>query len=256
MRTVRTTAESYVAGAGLRWGRAMTVAVALGVATALLTSGCRAATDEQGAFVVTFVDVSGSVKDYDVYRDAWTKIVDALQPGDRVLLARISDRTYTRFRPVVDVALPTFDPWRDNRLRHERAVEEQQETLQQALEEAISVERSPQTDILNAVALAEEIFATDNRRPVLVLLSDMVEDSERYNFSTLSTGEALAQRVVSRSTPPQMLPDLDGVRVYVAGATADSVARAREIKAFWKAWFRELNATLVSYGPVLLRFER
>lgn len=234
---------------------AWALAIACSVAT-VLSQGCMpSAAEESGRFVVAFVDVSGSVEDYGAYRDAWARIVDAVGPGDRVLLARISDETYTSFRPAVDAEMPSFDPWRDNRLRHEREIQEQRQKLREAMEKAIAIEQSPQTDILNAVALAEKAFATDARRPALVFLSDMIEDSPQYDFEQRSSGEGLAHRVADEQSAASRLPDLGGVRIYVAGISAASAAQAREIESFWQAYFGATGGRVVSYAPSLLGFE-
>jgi hypothetical protein len=106
------------------------------LAAALL--GC--STSRPGRVVLVFVDVSASVKDVTVYRDAWAKIIAALQPGDRLVLAQISDRTYTEFRPMLDAEILRFSYWHDNRLRYDQERQVLQASFAAALDRSL---RSP-----------------------------------------------------------------------------------------------------------------
>lgn len=223
---------------------------------ALIGSGCTvSAAGPTHAFFIVFADVSASVPDQDAYRAAWGAIIDALEPGDRVLLAPISDRTYTAFQPLIDLELAAFDPWHDNRLRYAREREAEHEELRAAIDRLLALDRSPNTDVLNAVALAAKVFATDQRRPVLVLLSDMIEDSSDYDFDTMAVNRQFAERLVAQQTTAGDLPDLHGAAVYVAGASAATAKRAHAIEAFWKAYLTAAKGRIVWYGPALLGLE-
>jgi hypothetical protein len=209
-----------------------------------------------GRVILVFVDVSASVKDIGVYRDAWSKIVSSLQPGDRLVLARISDHTYTAFRPALDYEIPAFSFWRDNRLIHEERMKALHATFAATLDESLKGARSRRTDVLGAFSAAEIVFKQDRRQPRLVLLSDMLEDSEAYNFEKAQMTEEFSRRIVAAASAERRLPDLGGAVVYVAGASAQNNTKAWEVERFWLAYAKAVNADLSRerYGPALMNF--
>ena len=211
----------------------------------------------QGAKVVTiFVDVSGSVRDFDAYREGWCKIVEKLKEGDRIVLGRITEETFTRFRPVLDTTVPVFNPLTDNRLRFEKRTKAIRGDLEKGVEAALGAPRSPKTDVMNSLVLAEKIFAGDKRHPVLVLFSDMLEDSDAYSFERVTITEGMIHRIVEEKRRDGQLPDLRGATVYVAGASAKSASKAHEVQRFWVEYMKAANARLLpqNYGPALINF--
>src|SRR5437899_2991371 len=142
----------------------------------LLLQALGCSSSPRSRVVLVFVDISASVKDFVVYRDAWARIVSSLQPGDRLILAPISDRTYTAFHPVLDQEIPRFDYLRDNKLLHEKRLTGAKAGYASKFEETLASPRSAKTDIFGALLEAGKIFKGDRRQPVLVLLSDMIQD--------------------------------------------------------------------------------
>lgn len=216
--------------------------------------GC--ATSRPARVVLVFVDVSASVKDSAAYRDAWAKIVAALRPGDRLILAQISDRTYTDFRPMLDCQIPRFSYWRDNKLVHDKQRQALQATLDTALDRSLRAPRSRKTDIFGALLEAEKIFKGDRRQATLILLSDMLEDSEAYNFEKQRFTDAFTRQAIADAARDGRLPDLSGATVYVAGASAQSTTRAYDIQKFWLAYTKAANGKFSreNYGPALMNF--
>jgi len=207
--------------------------------------------------VVVFVDVSASVKDFNVYHDTWKKIVDRLTAGDRVLLGRITDETFTQFRPVVDESLPTFSWISDNSRDYDKKLKQTKERLSKAIDESLKAPRSQKTDILNTLAVADKIFHGDKRRAILLLLSDMLEDSEAYNFEKVKVDEPFARRIIEQKHRKGELPDLKGAKIYVAGASAKNASKALEVQRFWLEYFKASNGNLApqNYGPALINFD-
>jgi len=206
--------------------------------------------------VVVFVDVSGSVKDADLYRQAWATITDRLAEGDRVLLGQIGSETFTRFRPAVDRELPVFS-LSENRLRFNLDLARIRGEITTAIDRALEAPPSAHTDILNTMLLAQKIFEGDPRRRVLVLLSDMIEDSPAYNFEREAISEAFTERVIADRRDEGRLPDLGGAHVYVAGASARTAERALAVQDFWMAYVTAAGGTLENrhYAPALLAFD-
>jgi len=237
-------------------GRVRTFLV-FAVLLALAVAGCQRGGSEASNVVVVFVDVSASVRDFDTYRAGWPKIIERLRGGDRIVLARITDQTFTRFRPVLDREIPAFNPLTDNKLQYEKRARQVRQEITEGLEKALAGPRSPRTDIMNSLVLAQKIFAADRRRcRVLVLFSDMLEDSEEYNFERLRITDEFTRRVIEDKRRRGQLPNLDGATVYVAGGSSGTAGKAHEVERFWLEYVRAANARLRHYAPALLQFER
>ncbi|MEW6325773.1 MAG: hypothetical protein AB1515_10360 [Nitrospirota bacterium] len=239
-----------------------------------LLVGCRlsatAAGEPPGTEYVVFVDLSQSIRleDRKLFTEALTtQIIPTLQPGDRLLVAPITDRTLTGFRPLIDVtlpALPPFNGWTDNLLKHKQhvqAVEAQMPKLKEALTaQADSLftrrENSAQTDILSSLLLTEKLFHNVAHRKVLVLMSDMIEDYAPHRFQKVAWTPDSTKALLDELERADRIPNLSGICVYVAGASAASPAQAEQIGAFWKAYFERANADMhmSRYAHVLLHW--
>jgi hypothetical protein len=239
----------------------------------LLATGCLSAStasETQGTEYVVFVDFSGSIRpdDQALYKDALTtQIIPTLEPGDRLLIAPITDRTLTGFHPLVDVTLPpmpTFSGWKDNLLKHKKQVKEVEAQVPQ-LKEKIGQQvagmfarhvGSPQTDIFSSLVLTEKLFHHESRHKVLVLMSDMIEDDAPYRFEKVSWTPDATRNLLDNLNAQGMVPDLSGVCIYVAGASANSPAQAEQIGAFWNNYFQRTHADTdpSRYAHVLLHW--
>jgi hypothetical protein len=220
-------------------------------------TGCTAHAAHSAKVVLVFVDESASVRDFTVYREAWSKVLTSLHGGDRIILAPISSRTYTAFRPLLDCEMPDYSYLRDNKLTYDQKLATLERGLNRALERAASQPKSNKTDILNALVLAEKVFAGDHRHHVLLLLTDGIEDSEEYSFERSRLSDSFTKRVIERAREEGRLPNLGGAAVYVAGASARSARKAREIERFWLLYVEATHGHLLprNYGPALLGFE-
>jgi hypothetical protein len=207
--------------------------------------------------IVVFVDLSSSVKDLEIYRDAWRKILAKLNPGDRILLGSINDETFTHFRPAADEIIPVFNMLKENKLRYDRKLKEINANLAKKFEETANGPKSQKTDILNSLLLAEKIFRAEKRRPILVILSDMLEDSERYNFERVKITAGFIHQVIEEKRKQKQLPDLMGAKVFVAGASAKTAGKALDVQRFWIEYCKASNGVLNSenYGPSLINFD-
>jgi hypothetical protein len=128
------------------------------------------------------------------------------------------------------------------------------------------VRRTPATQktaILDALYVTRKAF--DNQdcrkaaRRVLVLFSDMEEDSDRGNFLLDNLTPSRIEVLLKREQHESHLPDMHNTDVWIAGATPDrnlGPATIRSIEAFWTAYFSRTGANLSAdhYGPALLNF--
>lgn len=240
----------------MRWKTFVLTLVILAAGVAGLVS-CQEAQDKPAKTVVVFVDVSASVREFNVHYDSWAKILDRLGAGDRIVLGRITGETFTSFRPVVDETLPKYNWLTDNKLRYERKIKESKQKLTTALDDALAASRSQKTDILNSLTLAEKILHDDKRQRVLVIISDMLEDGEFYNFERVRVDPRFTKKVIEDKHGKGEMPDLKAAKVYVAGASAQSANKALEVQRFWLEYFKAANAVLAkeNYGPALINFD-
>ena len=158
--------------------------------------GCSKEPEYVGKCVVVFLDRSGSVKtDANVYEDAFRIVRESMLPRDRIVVANITANSSRDFNAFLDKEIP--DPLDGvNRLFEadadfQKKVAEAESVIEKVTDE-IQVEidsflsspsNSPLTAIMEATHIAQQIFAADDRRSVLVLLSDMVEESESLNMT-------------------------------------------------------------------------
>jgi hypothetical protein len=200
-------------------------------------------------------------------REIEAQILPWLGPGDRAVVAGIHDKTLTAFRPFAEVVLPeklVFSGWVNNIIQFNRQAKERDAQLRD-LKEGFRADvagglsrgrASPYTDILSSLLLAEKLFVDDPRRKVLVLMSDMIEDTPAYNFEKIRWGTDTATRLLTELEAKHMVANLSGVCVYVTGASARSAELAQHIGRFWEAYFKRAHADLDAsrYARVLLHW--
>jgi len=246
------------------------------VGSLLLVAGCRLSTSSAaeprivGTDYVVFLDLSMSVRadDRALMKSALTdQIIPTLVDGDHLVVASITDRTMTGFHPLVDESLPPtpdFNGWTDNLLKYRKQVndvEMQVPKIKERITREISAaldrhQGSMQTDIFSSLLLTEKLFHNEARRKVLVLMSDMIEDYAPYRFEKVAWTPEAAGTILKRLEKDDMLPNLSGVCVYVAGASADSPLQAEQISAFWQSYFKRTGADMdmSRYAHVLLHW--
>lgn len=232
----------------------------LGIATLLTFAAvsCARQPAYRPKFVLVFVDTSASVKDFSTFDEAWSRIVERLDVGDRVVLAPISDQTYTRFRPVADVEIPRFNWVSENRLTYEKLVSDRRRRLSEAYATLSQRPKAANTRIFDTFVLADKVFGKDDRRRVMIILSDMLEDSDEYNFEKIHVSSQFVKKVLARASAQRGLPDLSSVQVYVAGASASTESRAADVEDFWVNYVKRCSGDLQrrNYGPSLMNFDR
>jgi hypothetical protein len=215
---------------------------------------------ESSRVMVVFVDMSGSTNSArrSVYREAFEKIYESLRQGDRIVVGTITSHSYVDFKPAVDIEIPKKSIW-VNRLAFEQNLAKSKSDLQKAVDGLLSrKEGTPRTEILNSLNIADTIFHEEKRNKILVILSDMVQDSREYNFDRAELTDAYIANVVRQRKENNLVPDLTGVKVYVAGASADEAQKFRSIEKFWDQYFEAAGADFSPhrYGHSLLDFEK
>jgi hypothetical protein len=210
--------------------------------------------------ILVFVDMSGStnVARRTVYKNAFEKIYQNLQQGDRVIVGTITGRSYIDFKPVVDAEIPKKSIW-VNRISFEQNLAKTKDQIRKQVTGLMSRKKgTPRTEILNSLNIADTLFHNEKRQKILVVLSDMVQDSKEYNFSRVKVTDRYTHNIIQYRKKNNLIPNLSGVKVYVAGASADEARKFRSIEKFWNSYFKVTGADFSThrYGHSLLEFEK
>ncbi len=210
--------------------------------------------------IVVMVDMSGSTNmaRRTVYRNAFEKIYENFQQGDRIVVGTITGRSFIDFKPVVDAEIPKQSVW-VNRISFEQKLSKTKENIKNQVEGLLSRKKgTPHTEILNSLNIADTLFHNEKRQKILVILSDMVQDSKEYNFDRVKVTDAYTANIIKHRQKNNLVPNLKGVKVYVAGASADEARKFRSIEKFWNSYFKVTGADFSThrYGHSLLEFEK
>jgi len=210
--------------------------------------------------IIIFVDMSASADQarHTVCKEAFEKIYQKLRQGDRVVVGTITSQSYIDFKPTVDEEIPKKTVW-VNRLQFERAVTDAKEKIRREVNKLLSQKQgTPLTEILESLNIADTIFHGEKeRQKILVILSDMIQDSKEYKFDKEKITDEYIQRIIKYRQKNDLIPNLAGVKVYVAGAGAADSDKFREIQTFWARYFAESGADFSPhrYGHSLINFE-
>jgi hypothetical protein len=211
--------------------------------------------------LAVFVDMSGSTNKArrTVYRNAFEMILEELQDGDRIVIGTITGRSYIDFKPAIDAEIPKQSIW-VNRITYEQNRAKVTKKIRRAVEYLLSTKRgTPHTEIINSLNIADKIFHNEKeRQKILIILSDMIQDSKEYNFDRTKVTNAYTTRIIKYRKKKKLIPDLKTVKVYVAGASASDSRKFRSIEKFWNRYFAATGAdfSLQRYGHSLLEFEK
>ena len=210
--------------------------------------------------IVIFVDMSASADQArrTVCKEAFEKIYQNLRQGDRVVVGTITSQSYVEFKPAVDEEIPKKTVW-DNRLQYEKKLTDTKEKIRREANKLLSQkEGTLLTEILDSLNIADIIFHDGKeRQKVLVLLSDMIQDSKEYKFDKDKITDEYINNVIRSRQKSKLVPNLANVKVYVAGASAADSEKFRAIQAFWARYFAESKADFSPhrYGHSLINFE-
>ncbi len=173
-------------------------------------------------------------------------------PGDALVAIRVTDSSLTEWKTVT-IELTRFDPTRENMLVAAGKAAKELDGAEQKIEDFVRDQREviKYSKIMDALSLAASNFKALKRdRNVLVVFSDMVEESDHYNFAKQPLSDARAQQIVESEKQNGRVPDLKGVKVYVYGAGVGEYAKKlssqqfRGIESFWLAYFKASGADL------------
>jgi len=212
------------------------------------------------------------------YFESFKKVVSSINHGDVIIFAKITEASiaepeipikeiFPEFVPKDNSGKPTDNPILMNSSLKKADAErdKKKEMIIEVAEKNIFPEstnknekRIIRTDILSSLHLAEKIIKSYKRdKPVLVLLSDMIEDSTEYNFEKENLTDRRIEEIINKERKRNRIPDLKGVKVYVVAASEKGSEKFFAIQNFWLRYFKECGANLSkeNYGSALLSFD-
>jgi hypothetical protein len=222
---------------------------------------------------VVIVDTSLTMKDFEPSQTAYKQIVDSLKPGDAAVVLLAEGRVIARPQRNGERRKP-LEVVSNTKLREIEKQSVEQCTLNRAqfdcedelgrarralddgFKKALLEPRSDKTELLFTVDEAAKYFAeAKGREPILIFLSDMLEDSTEANFELINPTPDFAEHYIAKRGTAQ-LPRLNNVRVYVAGASAADQQKFEAVKRFWIAYLSRAGAVINSntYGNRLFGF--
>ena len=233
-------------------------------------AGCRQADSPPSAkSVIILMDASESTakeRTRAAYAEAMDTILATLKPGDALCAGWISDRSAGELTLPVFAEIPVGAPARNNKLYRDAAARKAEKAACLAIDDARARVRAElqrahrdvnDTHIMTSLVLAERALKKLARpRAIVVLLSDMLEDSDRLDFDEISLTAGERSKIIEAERAAGRLPALAGARIYVVGANSSDDDRILAVRAFWMEYFRAAGAELLveNYGP-LIKFE-
>jgi len=215
----------------------------------------------QNVVVCVLFDLSQSAqKVRSGYQVDFEKVVDGLTGDELVLGAGITANSLATGRFEIDKEISKYNPFADSKLTYRKKLQNAQMALKQDARKLLERTSAPNTDLLGAMQLAEKAFqshagATAKVR-LLILFSDMVEESTHCNFRNENLTPPRITTLVGAEQKAGRLPMLNGVQVWVSGAGGTLPEKFSQIQDFWLQYFRAAGADLRKgrYGAGLMDF--
>lgn len=244
------------------------------VAGVLALTGCQQVKDAVSTTpqfgVVALLDISAST-DQEALKQRYQKellaVIDQVVPKGAVIRADV-----IRATPLADTVFPVrvdvakMSVINKNDFTMEDTIKNANGSASQELTKLLSdTARTPVTRILDAIEVTSRIFNGEEMKDIpdrrLLIFSDMIESSERYEFTRVGLNQHAISAMIQKDKQAGRIPRLNGVKVWIAGAGAGggshlSGEQLRGIEQFWLEYFRAAGGELVPtrYGSTLLNF--
>jgi len=230
----------------------------------LVAAGC-GGKSAQGRVTTVLFDLSGSTSAQAIrqqYMRDFTKILDAVASGGVIAADIIDDNPLAHSTFPINESFDRYEPLKENKLDYERRVHQKRDTV---LKQAEAIVRKPAgrpgSSVIDSMQLAERVFSTfEGDHKLLVVFSDMIEQSRRYDFTGENLTAARIGQIIAKEQSAGRLPELQDVEVCVVGAGAAtsgglSAEKILSIREFWLQYFKAAGADLSKdrYGSALLK---
>lgn len=231
----------------------------------MIAAGCGGKSVSTRVTVVLF-DLSASTNVEAIrqqYIGDFTSILDTVTGGGIIAADIIDDNPLAHSSYPIKESFDRYDPLKENKLDYERRIRQKRDAVTKAAEAIVRRRPSGRrgTNVLDGLQLAERAFlAFQGDQKLLVIFSDMIEQSSRYDLSAENLIAARITQIIAREQSAGRLPDLGEVEVCVVGAGAArsgglSPEKLLSIREFWFQYFKAAGANLPKerYGSALLR---
>lgn len=212
---------------------------------------------QQPLLVCVFFDLSGSTKTLrQTYLAAFKQLLSQLSDGDTVVIGKITSSSITE-REIIKETLPRFVPLdpggrlTDNsylikkaRVKADKKTKEKKEDLLSTVERLLLAEKTPKTDIISSLHVAERIFKTYKAYNIIfIIFSDMAETAA-FNLYRENLTDVRIDQILKKERADGRLPDLEGVTVFIVGCGTEGTERFFALRKFWLRYFEECKANL------------
>ena len=232
---------------------------------------CQKAAEPPAKVVCVLFDFSESTNTPEIrqrYVQHFRAIQARILPGEVIAVCPITEKSVAEQELILRCEFPRFKASTDNLLierGEHRKFEARMQTMRDSLCDAVDAaliharRKVMSTDIMSALHVAERIFKKSSSQPrkVLVLISDMIEESSAYNFARATLTDQKIREIIAAETQNHRLPDLTGVKIHVIGANAANREKFFQVRDFWLEYFRACGGIIPSenYGATLVNFE-
>lgn len=207
---------------------------------------------------IVLVDITDSVTELDrgAYRVSFDNLVESIKARqaesqrDRLIVATIGDRPFTRFDRAIDATIAATGLVED-----QVQIPAQRDKIKAQFARITPQPQSTATRIFDAVVGAADIIANNpGYTPELLLLSDMVEQFQIVDLSNCTLDDTGIDALLDRLGDEGLLPDLQQAAVHVSGGAGKDAAAYAAIRTVWQAYFIRTNARLSRYSRSPLSF--
>lgn len=228
----------------------MRTLLALFIYGCFVGAGISDASETKTVFVL--FDISGTaVNSRDQYFSNFKGIIgekedEGIRPGDAIIAGLIKDVSLGNALFPINEEFKEMSLWTDKKRKFEKEVKNKKTHILDTAEKLLKDSKgSNATEIISAVYAAEGVFKKYGKnKNILVVFSDMIEESSYYNFQKENLTPKRIQQILDTEKSKKRVPDLKGIKVYVSGASASSSQKMLEIQNFWMQYFKECGAEL------------
>jgi hypothetical protein len=232
--------------------------LAVGIGVLVLVPHCALAADHLNLVVVVDLTQSVAVKGHDGKTEseknlqAVARILSQVPAGSNVTVLGITDNSFAQPYILLSAAVGGDEGYFGEKVtgaRHQLV-----RTWQRRIRD-VQV-GFPRTDILGALFLADQLFheKTSGWREVLVILSDMRQDTADLDLETSANFDAMA--ALAKTEKKGLMARLDNIEVQVLGVdnAGRSIAYWDRVREYWLEYFSKAGAHVENYS-VLREFQ-
>ena len=231
-------------------GKILVIAAAM--SSLLLLPRPAQAADRLNLVVMVDLTQSVAVKGHDGKAEseknlqAVTRLLAQVPAGSRVTVLAITGNSFAQPYILLSAEVPTDEGYFKEKLASAR--QHLIRTWQKRIDHLQA--GFSHTDILGALLLADQLFhdRPSGEKDVLVILSDMRQDTADLNLETTETFDARA--ALAKTEIKGLVARMENVEVYVLGAdnAGNPIGYWNRLRGYWIEYFKKAGANVESYS--------